>query len=397
MTMTDLWRKVVRRARKYYITLAGYLPANRKYVPIGITSVLAKKGHVIEYLELSAPYESTLNLSQEFISDCSDFVKPTMTIQVPGDYVVSLKNGRVYSYDASNMAIITSDNYLVAELSFQWEIQIDSHVPPEKNKVFRMKGLLKPKKFAGTVFSLLAGGGAKTYYYHWMIDSIPKLGLLKQIGRFDEVDYFLVPSNAKRFQKETLSHFGISEDKIILEDSVQHLQADRLILTSYTQLQFHHPKWACDFLHSSFTLPGNHKTRDKLVYVARGDAGVNRKVLNETELIDVLKEYGFAIRYLSHTTVTEEAEFFNLAKLVIGAHGSNLTNLVFCEPGTIVIELFPDKYVRHDMHDICNKMGLEYHYLLCPSEGEPVNTVDGQKLHLTADIPAIRAMVEKWV
>ena len=78
-----------------------------------------------------------------------------------------------------------------------------------------MRGLIKPKKFKGTVFSLLAGGGAKYYYYHWMIDSLAKLGLLKQIGRFDKVDYFLVPNYSAKYHKETLSHFGISEDKII--------------------------------------------------------------------------------------------------------------------------------------------------------------------------------------
>jgi len=395
MTPVDIWYKVARRARKYSVILAGHLPENRKNKPIGVKTIHSKNDDAIEYLELNPPYVSTLRLSRELISDCSDFAKPVMTVQLPGDYVVTLKNGRVYSYDASNMAVITNDNYLVDELSFQWEISIDGHVPASKNKVFQLRGLTKPKKFKGTVFSLLGGGGAKYYYYHWMIDSIARLGLLKQIGRFDEVDYFLVPSYQTRYHKETLSHFGITEDKIIIEDSVRHLQADYLMVTSYTQIEFHHPKWACDFLHNSFTLPRNGKTRDKLIYISRGDASVNRKILNEAELITELKAYGFDIRLLSQTTVSEEAEFFNSAILVLGAHGSGFTNLVFCEPGTRVIELFPNKYVRHDMCDICDKMELEYHYLLCPSEGDAVNTVDGQKIHLTADIPAIKAKLEK--
>ena len=394
MTPIDIWHKVVRRARKYSIFLEGYLPGNRRNKPIGVKTLNTRNDDSIEYLELNPPYVSTLRLSQEFISDCSDFCKPVMTVQRTGDFVVSLKNGRVYSYDASNMAIITNDNYLVAELSFQYDIALDKLVPPSKNKVFQLRGLTKPRKIKGTVFSLLAGGAAKTYYYHWMIDSIARLGLLKKIGRFDKVDYFLVPSYNKRYHKETLSHLGVTEDKIIIEDSVRHLQADSIMVTSYTQVEFHHPKWACEFLHNSFTLPRDGKTTDRLIYIPRADAGVNRKVLNEDELIEALKEYGFDIRFLSHTTVPEEAEFFNSAKLVLSAHGSGLTNLVFCEPGTIVIELFPDKYVRHDMYDICNKMGLKYHYLLCPSEGAPVNTVDGQKLHLTADIPAIKAKLE---
>ena len=394
MRPVDIWHRVVRRARKHSVILAGYIPGNKKNKPVGVKALLGKSDDSLEYLELRPPYVSTLTLSRELISDCSDFAKPLMAIELPGDFVVTLKNGRIYSYDPSNMAIISNDNYLIDRLSFQWEIGSDQHLTANKNKVFELRGLTKPKKFKGTVFSLLGGGGAKYYYYHWMIDAIGKLGLLKRIGRFDKVDYFLVPGYSSRYHKETLTHFGISEDKIIIEDSVRHLQADCLMVTSFTQVEFHHPKWVCDFLHNSFTLPRDGKPRDKLIFIPRGDADVNRRVLNEAELIEVLKGYGFDCRFLSKMTVPEEAEYFNSAKLVLGGHGSGFTNLVFCEPGTIVIEFFPENYVRHITCDICDKMELEYHYLICPSDGDPVNTVDGQRINIIADIPAIKAKLQ---
>jgi hypothetical protein len=395
MTPSDFIRKVIRRLNKYSIILLGYLPANRRNRPIGVKSLLRpgsnRDDDTIEYLELTPPYVSTLNLSEQFISDCSVYCKPLMAVQIPGDYIVTLRDGRVYSYDPGNTAIISKDNYLVNEISFTYDISRDQLVDASKNKVFQLKGLTKPKKFKGTVFSLLAGGGAKYYYYHWMLDSFAKLGLLKQAGRLDEVDYFLVPNYNTNYHRDTLSRFGIGEDKIIIEDAVRHLQADYLMVTSYTLIEFHHPKWVCDFLHNSFTLPRAGQPRHKLIYIPRGDAAVNRKVLNEQALIEELKGYGFEIPFLSRMTVLEQAELFNSVKLVLGAHGSGFTNLVFCEPGTIAIELFPDKYVRHINYDICNKMGLEYHYVLCPSDGDPVNTVDGQIINLTADIPAIKA------
>ena len=77
--------------------------------------------------------------------------------------------------------------------------------------------------------------------------------------------------------------------------------------------------------------------------------------------------------------------------------GAGLSNLVFCQPGTKVLEFFPEKYVRHAYYDICNQRGLNYHYLLCPSEGNANNAVEGQKLNLTADISAIRKTVEGFV
>src|SRR5688572_10542173 len=247
MTPRDFIRKVIRRLNKYSIILLGYIPANRKNKPIGIKSVLPpdnkRDDDSIDYLELTPPYVSTLELSEQFISDCSDYCKPLIAVQIPGDYVVTLRDGRVYSYDPSNMAIISKDNYLVNEISFTYDISSDQLVDASKNKVFQLKGLPKPKKIKGTVFSLLAGGGAKYYYYHWMFDALPKLGLLKQTGQFDRVDYFLVPNYNTNYQKDTLSHFGIGEDRIIVEDSVLHLQADYLMCTSYTLVEFHHPKW----------------------------------------------------------------------------------------------------------------------------------------------------------
>jgi hypothetical protein len=390
MNLKTLSRKVVRR----YTILVGKLPINKKYRPLGVKKLLPVSDDSIEYLEIRPPYVSTLNLAKQFVSDCSNFSKPEMSAQIPGDFVAILKDGRVYSYDPSNTAIIAKDKYLVEELCFQWARAGDRLAEASENMVFTRKGLTKPKKFKGTVFSLLGGGGAKYYYYHWMIDSLARLGLLKECGRFDQVDYFLVPAYSAKYHKETLAHFGISEAKIINEEFAHHIQADFLMVTSYTQVKFHHPKWVCDFLHDSFTVHKEGKKRDKLIYIPRGDAALNRRVLNEAELITVLKGYGFDTRNLSDMEIKEEAEYFNSAKLVLGAQGSGFTNLVFCEPGTKVVQFFPDKYVRHIDYDISNKMALDYHYLLCQSVGEATDTVDGQKIDVIADIPAIQSIIE---
>jgi hypothetical protein len=45
-------------------------------------------------------------------------------------------------------------------------------------------------------------------------------------------------------------------------------------------------------------------------------------------------------------------------------------------------------------YDLSNKMSLEYYYLICQSVGTATDTVEGQKIDVIADIPAIQAMVE---
>ena len=222
-----------------------------------------------------------------------------------------------------------------------------------------------------------------------MIDSIAKLGLLKESGKFDEVDFFLVPNYKYKYHKEYLDHFGITPDKIIVEDAEPHIQADFLMISSYVQIEFHHPQWALDFLYKSFITPDKTRKQDKLIYIPRGDAAVNRKVLNEHELMDALKKLGFEVHYLAEMTVPDEARLLNSARIVVGVQGSGFANLVFCEPGTKVLEIFPETYVRHIDYDICDKKGLEFHYLICPSDAVAVETVEGQKINIIADIPAI--------
>jgi capsular polysaccharide biosynthesis protein len=49
---------------------------------------------------------------------------------------------------------------------------------------------------------------------------------------------------------------------------------------------------------------------------------------------------------------------------VVGVHGSALTNLIFCQRGTRVIELFSREYVNPCYLDLCNVAGLVHHSII---------------------------------
>jgi capsular polysaccharide biosynthesis protein len=57
-----------------------------------------------------------------------------------------------------------------------------------------------------------------------------------------------------------------------------------------------------------------------------------------------MRDRGFEIVVPGALTLTEQIRVFREASLVVGPHGAGLTNIVFCEPGTIVYELVPDHY-----------------------------------------------------
>jgi capsular polysaccharide biosynthesis protein len=79
-------------------------------------------------------------------------------------------------------------------------------------------------------------------------------------------------------------------------------------------------------------------------------------------------------------SVAQQASLLANAKIVVAPHGGGLTNLVFCQPGTKVIEIFSPNYVYPCYWLVSNLVGLEYycafgetlaggnfHKIICPS------------------------------
>jgi hypothetical protein len=388
-------KKILRRItnrlkRTVRLTFMRYIKYNQQYRPLGVKK-LSEKNSGIELLELNPPYISTLDLAPKFLEDCSWHSKPVVSVQVPADYIATIKDGRIYASDYNNYAVISGDNYLIAEPSYQWN---DARVEPENNVVFKIRGFSKPKKYRGRVFSLLTLGAAKHYYYHWVFDAVAKLRLLKQSGLFNEVDYFLVPNYQYQYNKEYLSQFGIPESKIINEEVEHHIQADHLMVCSFVRNEEHLPKATCDFLYNSFINSIEKQKSKRAIYIARGDAAKSRKVSNKPELMAILRKYGVEIHYLSKISVLEQVKLFNSASVVIGVHGGGFSNLVYCEPGAKVLEIFPDQYVRHYFYDICTKKGLSYDYLLCKSDRIVANHFEGEAVGLTVDLDAIEEKIK---
>jgi len=67
---------------------------------------------------------------------------------------------------------------------------------------------------------------------------------------------------------------------------------------------------------------------------------------------------------LESLTVAQQAMTFQSARVVIAPHGAGLTNLVFCRPKTIVIEIFSPAYINCCYWVISNWIGARYYFIL---------------------------------
>jgi hypothetical protein len=114
-------------------------------------------------------------------------------------------------------------------------------------------------------------------------------------------------------------------------------------------------------------------TIDKL-YVSR-QLAPRRKVINEDEIVKILEKYGFTIFHPERYTFLEQVAIFSRVKYLVGEHGSGLTNLLFMEKGTFILELHKDKTNELDRPAflfwyMAEALGINYYHQLCETHGK---------------------------
>ncbi|MBW4673033.1 MAG: glycosyltransferase family 61 protein [Desmonostoc geniculatum HA4340-LM1] len=288
------------------------------------------------------------------------------THEYPETFVTVIPQGRVWGH---NGTVITPDDKLLGDLSFEIGTDISEH---SILKSWRLPNL---HYVDGTVAVLSAAGGEG--YFHWMFDVLPRIHLLKQAEiQFSHIDKFLVNSLHLSFQKETLEILGIPEEKIIESRKFPHIKAKQLVVPSLPGQTGNIPKWACDFLKTKILVNDSIEKVGKgnLIYISR-DRAAFRRVINEDELVQFLNKFNFEVIFLEKISVAEQASVLSSASVIVAPHGAGLSNLVFCSPGTKIIELFSPNYVNGCYWVLSNNIELDYYYLIGEGE-EPENFYD---------------------
>ena len=211
-------------------------------------------------------------------------------------------------------------------------------------------------KIKGRVLSLLTGGGGNENYWHWIFDVLPRLGICENVTKIESIDFFLLPSNTRNFQKESLKILGIPEKKQISSVNFRHIVTKELYVTSHPTVLTGNatndiqdmPKWISTWLKRKFIQNNkmNNKNFSKKIYLDRGDSKSNvkslRSVINEDEVIKFLTKEGFEIVKLGELHFEDQVSAFNNAEVVVGLHGAGFANLSFCKARTKVVELKPN-------------------------------------------------------
>lgn len=223
-------------------------------------------------------------------------------------------------------------------------------------------------------------------YHEWVLEFLPKLQAYFQYCKeTGENIPILIHEDAPRWAKDWLLLLGIPSEKIIPLRS--DLSVNNLIFTQ------HRHRYTKDFEISPSDLLwmkniarkradiDSDKTYSKRIFISREDTET-RQITNREEVIDCLQNFGFEKVVCSELSVREQINTFKNSNYIVGPHGAGLTNTLFAESGTQLIELFREKDIRPHFYLLTEETGLGYSYQICeprPGNNMRINIGDLEK------------------
>lgn len=213
-------------------------------------------------------------------------------------------------------------------------------------------------------------------YYHWICESIFRLWLVRrQLDSlvlilpeyYKEADFIM--GSLEPFHIQNI--FYIPNGKSLMVKNLCLPQV-KPICDSYNAL---HLKQVSEFYRNYvFNEKKISIDQPEKLYVSRGLAS-RRKVTNEAEIITVLKKYGFTIFHPENFNFLQQVAIFSKVKYLVGEHGSGLTNLLFMDKNSSLLELHKDKTNELDHPSplfwyMAEALGVNYYHQVCETEGK---------------------------
>lgn len=263
--------------------------------------------------------------------------------------VIEIVDGRVYTNSVDDAAFI-HNNILISMPSYQYRNSLNA--PTKYNSVLKYGTPRKIKKINGNILSLLSGGAAKINYGHWIFDVLTRILIFKKKYKLKDLNYLLVPSYKNEFQVDTLKAFGINKIKVLDSELCKHIKANKIYATSHPN--FHNlnnlSKWMVKDIRKIFLKKlRNKKIKCNKIFLDRDEVDYDIKnlelykdhriLLNRKEVIYFLKKKGFNIIKPQEINFWDQVNLFNKAKVIISLSGAGLSNIIFCKPGTKIIEI----------------------------------------------------------
>lgn len=200
-----------------------------------------------------------------------------------------------------------------------------------------------------------------TNYAHWVTAHLPKLIYLKREGRLDDV---IFPSWTNPAIDASLAVMGIRVADYRRVEERGILQVDELTVIGSDRFR---PEMLRS-VRDTFARPelGVQKRR---IFISRSKAP-RRRIVNDDAVWAVLEPHGFERVWMEELSFEEQVASMSSAAIVAAPHGAGLANIVYCAPGTHIVEFNSVAYPCPNFYAIATALDLPYWLVTATESGE---------------------------
>jgi len=212
-------------------------------------------------------------------------------------------------------------------------------------------------------------------YYHWLCESIFRLWMVRhQLHRLVLVlpEYYrdadFIKGSLEPFKIPHIFYIPLGKSLMVKNLCLPQIKP---ICDSYNTLQLRQVrKFYVSYVKNVRKLTTDLGPR---LYVSR-QLAPRRKVVNEAEVLQVLKNHGFAIFCPEQYSFLEQVAIFSKVKYLVGEHGSGLTNLLFVPDGASLLELHKNQTNELDHPSplfwyMAHSLKINYYHQSCQTHG----------------------------
>lgn len=197
----------------------------------------------------------------------------------------------------------------------------------------------------------------ETNYWHFTFSVLGKLVAFEENGFSGKYILFDKP-----FIRELVKFIGIGEDKIVFVQENDCLFVKNLhVVEDYAKCDYSHLQKIKGRLLDKINV-SDTKNYPKRLYIRR-IGKYNRQVENESEILELLKKYGFEAIFPDDYSVAEQIKYFHAADIIVCPHGGCSTNALYMRPDTHFVECFSYTYINPCMLDTIQPNGIYYHMI----------------------------------
>lgn len=196
----------------------------------------------------------------------------------------------------------------------------------------------------------------------------------------DKFGQFVLFFAGHEFHKKMLKELGIGPERIMTTSTQGRIfKTDEFAFASDPRLKRVASANIYDMLCSFFGQPSRKHLGERKLFISRSKAN-RRQIINEDEVVAYLERMGYERVWLEDVGIREAAAMMAEAKAVIAPHGAGLANLVFCLPGTKVLELFCSQFTS-DYWKLSSQKNLIYYAFEADGpDGEKLDSLALEKL-----------------